>query len=34
MITVSEIAKKELDAFFESQPERNKTGPIYCAAGG
>ena len=34
MITVSEIAKKELDAFFESHPEMNKTVRIYFAAGG
>ena len=34
MITVSEIAKKERDAFFESHPEMNKTVRIYFAAGG
>lgn len=34
MITMSEDARKELDAFFVSHPEMNKSIRIYLAPGG
>lgn len=34
MITMSEDARKELDAFFASHPEMNKSIRIYVAPGG
>ncbi len=34
MISVSDIAQKELDAFFSGSPETNRSVRVYLASGG